>query len=397
MRVTLAVTEGPHQGQQFEFREHDTFLVGRAKQARFRLPAKDPSLSRYHFLVEVNPPHCRLMDMASTNGTYVNGERVYTIDLRHGDRIKAGRTTLRVEVEESGTAVMSTRGGELDWRPLNEADLPAYRIERELGRGGMGVVYLARSQADGTPAALKMIEPAVACCSGALGRLLREASILRRLDHPRIVRFLDLGLAHGAFYFAMEYVPGVDACDYLRRRGGALPVAEAVDLASQALEAMDYAHGLGYVHRDIKPQNLLIADGPDGRPLVKLADFGLARLYQSSVVSGLTLMGDYAGTLGYMPPEQILSFRDARQPVDQYALGATLYYLLTGSKVHDFPDGPDQKIMTVLQCDAVPLRRRRPDLPEALEAVLARALARDPEARYPTAHALREALTPFAA
>src|SRR5947209_15494311 len=96
MRVTLTVTEGPHQGEVFAFEEHDTFIVGRSKDAQFRLPFKDKTLSRVHFMVEVNPPICRLMDMASLNGTFVNGEKVSTVDLNHGDLIKGGRTVIEV-------------------------------------------------------------------------------------------------------------------------------------------------------------------------------------------------------------------------------------------------------------------------------------------------------------
>src|ERR1700761_96883 len=102
MRVTLTVTDGPHEGASFEFVEHEAFLVGRSPEVQFRLPLRDKTLSRVHFLVEVNPPSCRLMDMASTNGVRVNGKRVHTVDLRHGDLIQAGKTTLKLAVE--GTA-----------------------------------------------------------------------------------------------------------------------------------------------------------------------------------------------------------------------------------------------------------------------------------------------------
>src|SRR5436309_2586307 len=105
MRVTLTVIGGPHTGQTFSFSGHDTFLVGRSKRAHFRLPAKDRYFSRAHFLVEVNPPQCRLLDMGSTNGTYVNDQKVSMADLRHGDRIRAGRTILRVAVEPLPTPV----------------------------------------------------------------------------------------------------------------------------------------------------------------------------------------------------------------------------------------------------------------------------------------------------
>src|SRR5207248_11205826 len=100
MRISLTVTAGPHEGTVFTFAGHDTFIVGRSKRAHFRLPVKDRYFSRVHFMIEVNPPHCRLMDLKSRNGSYVNGERVTTADLKHGDQIKAGKTILRVSVDQ---------------------------------------------------------------------------------------------------------------------------------------------------------------------------------------------------------------------------------------------------------------------------------------------------------
>src|SRR5215831_16802102 len=115
MEVTLTVVEGPHQGKVFAFREHDNFIVGRGKQAHFRLPIEDQYFSRHHFLVEVNPPRCRLLDLGSTNGTRVNDRKVRSVDLHHDDLIKGGITTIRVAIQESDTAFMSvTDGGDSD-------------------------------------------------------------------------------------------------------------------------------------------------------------------------------------------------------------------------------------------------------------------------------------------
>ena len=394
MRVTLTVTEGPHRGEVFEFREHDTFLVGRSSEAQFRLPFKDKTLSRVHFMVEVNPPRCRLMDMGSTNGTFVNGRRVTTVDLGDGDTIKGGKTVLAVAIEmppdlAATTVLIRTAEGGLP-------EVPGYRLERELGRGGMGVVYLATALADGAAVALKMVRPAVVGSTVVVDRFLREAAVLSRLDHPRIVRLRDLGSTPEGLYFAMDYVDGDDAEALLKRRRTPLPIGPAVDLACQALEAMEYAHGQGVVHRDIKPQNLLLTRAGGGREL-HVADFGLARLYQESTLSGLTLTGQIAGSVGYMPPEQITDFRNVRPAADLYALAASLYTLLTGRKVYDFPEGINRQLLTILQSDPVPIRDRRGDVPPALAEVIHRALARDPADRFPDAAAMRAALLPFRA
>jgi eukaryotic-like serine/threonine-protein kinase len=456
MRVLIAVIAGPHQGQVFTFTGHDTFLVGRSKRAHFRLPEKDEYFSRIHFLVEVNAPRCRLMDMKSTNGIYVNGKKVLTADLAHGDRIEAGQTVLQVSfaddevkpVSEQPPADVSAPAtvAYLPAQPLDgpappqaattmpslagapaiacrvcaavagrdlPAELPAhpwllcqscqdqvralpqsipgYQLIRELGRGGMGIVYLAVRRTDGLVVALKTIQPAGDVSSQEVQRFLREASILRELDHPGIVACRDLGAANGQLFFAMDFVRGADAGRLLKAQPGPWPIARAVYLACQVLATLEYAHSRGYVHRDIKPANLLVTPVEEGEE-VKLVDFGLARLYQSSPLSGLTLEGQIGGTTPFMAPEQILNFRESKPPVDQYAAGATLYNLLTRHYVHDFPKSFQERMLKILQDDPVPIRRRRPEIPAPLADVIHRALARDEGERFASVAPFRKAL-----
>jgi serine/threonine-protein kinase len=258
----------------------------------------------------------------------------------------------------------------------------------------MGVVYLAHHKSGGPPLALKTITPSVEGSDGTLARFLREASILKRLDHTNIVGFREVGYHRGRFYFAMEYVPGPDTFELVKAHGGPLPIGRAVDLACQALDGLAYAHALGFVHRDIKPHNLLVArDG--GRDLARLADFGLARIYQTSPLSGLTLAGQFGGTAGFLAPEQITNFRQAKPATDIYSLGATLYFLLTAARPFNFPAIVEQQLLMILQDDPIPIRSRRPEIPEALARAVHRALERDPAARFPDAPAMREALAPF--
>jgi len=454
LQVSLAVTRGPHAGQSFHFTGHDTFLVGRSKQAHFRLPEKDEYFSRIHFLIEVNPPHCRLTDMGSTNGTYVNGQRAYSADLKDGDSIEGGQTVLRVGVHalvprpsagEEAASLPNTPPtalpdapfpslpgvtqlvppGQYSLRclvcavpvpapsvpPADQAvaagiaplcvacredirvqpqSVPGYCIVRELGRGGMGIVYLAYRRTDGLVVALKTILPATDAAPSQVERFLREAHILRQLEHLNIVAFRDMGTMAGQLYFVMDYVRGTDAAQLLKEQGP-LPVRRAVELVCQLLEGLAYAHARGFVHRDVKPANLLITQERD-REVARLADFGLARVYQASQLSGLTLLGQTGGTLAFMAPEQITNFRDARPPVDQYAAAATLYHLLTGRFTHDFPKESHKRVLMVLQDEPVPLRARRADVPERLAAVVQRALAKNAAARYSSAEELQRAL-----
>jgi serine/threonine-protein kinase len=442
MRIILTVTAGPHLGDRFEFTQHSTFLVGRCRHAQFHLK-KDRYLSRVHFLVEVNPPCCRLVDMGSHNHTYVNGVKVHQADLRDGDRIKAGRTLLLVAIEndqpppgrptaapgplsagrpeqqappdfatapaqrprEGPPAVAARLPATVAQVPPPSQDtpptgpgaqvqpVPGYRIVRELGRGAMGVVYLAQRLADGTAVALKTITPAVSGTPNLLARFLREASILRELVHPHIVTFQEMGQTDDLLWFAMDYVPGTDAGHFLEQHGPT-PVGRAVGWICQVLLALEYAHGRGFVHRDIKPANVLITDVGGGEA-VKLADFGLARHYHDSKLSGLTLTGSVGGTIAFMAPEQITHFREAKPPSDQYSAAATLYNLLTGCYVYDFPPRSQGRLALILGKPPVPLRQRRPDLPEELAAVIHRALARDPAERFSDAGQMRQALRRF--
>jgi pSer/pThr/pTyr-binding forkhead associated (FHA) protein len=471
MRITLTVTAGPHKGQVFTFAGHDTFIVGRSKRAHFRLPVKDRYFSRVHFMVEVNPPHCRLMDLRSRNGSYVNGEQVTTADLKHGDEIKAGKTILSVSVEEDDAPVALPVASEVsrenastpdtfatvkpaepgtprppepapaatprppvpssgptdpcrvclepvssghrtsplsrshpDLPPLcprcqkeiqnHPQPVPGYHIVREIGRGAMGIVYLALRAADGNLVALKTIIPAGTPSSGDIQRFLREASILRQLDHPHIVAFRDQGEVNGLVYFAMDFVRGCDAGHLLKQNKGPLAIGRAVGLVCQLLDALAYAHSRKFVHRDIKPANILITE-ESGREVVKLADFGLARIYQASTLSGLTLRGEPGGTPAFMPPEQILNFREAKPPADQYSSAATLYNLLTDRLIYDPAGNLNLLLLMILQEMPVPIRQRREEIPEGLAVIVHRALAREPEQRFDDVQAMRQALLAF--
>jgi serine/threonine-protein kinase len=442
-RLTFTATEGPHKGQAFTFAGHDIFLAGRSKTAHLRVT--DGYFSRFHFMVEVNPPACRLTDLGSRNGTCVNGQRVSTADLRDGDVIKAGHTELRVSIpvnvaeatetpdddaiagartltlslgapspevphnQEAPTASAAPRPtddlgsfptlpptGPAVARPTDVA-FPAvagYDIVRELGRGGMGMVFLAVRQADSARVALKMIIPAVAGNKNQVERFLREAGILRKLQHRHIVSFRDMGETQGRLFFAMDYVEGTDGARLLKDKGP-LPVRMAVRILCQVLVALEYAHGKGFVHRDIKPANILVTDEA-GKKVVKLADFGLARVYQDSKLSGLTMHGAGGGTLAFMPPEQVTNFRQAKPAADQYSAAAMLYNLLTGRYVFDFQSAPERAVALVLQEEPVPIQRQRAEVPAKLAAAIHRALAKDPKDRFPNVRAFRAALKPFA-
>jgi serine/threonine-protein kinase len=395
--VRLRVTAGPHEGREFEFAGHDTFIVGRSSRAHFRLPQGDHFGSRFHFLLEINPPSCSLSDLGSHNGTYVNEQKVMTADLKDGDVIRAGETAMRISIPlwDGGPAPPAPHTPTVAWRPADagEGRIGDYLLERELGRGAMGVVYLAAHEGSGAPFAVKTLHPAVEAGSAEVQRFLREARILQGLDHPHVVAFREMGEAGGELYFVMEYVPGTDA-GRLVKQHGPLPVARAVRLTCQLLDALAHAHAKGFVHRDIKPSNLLVTERA-GQEWAMLADFGLGRVYQESKLSGLSVGGKFGGTIPFMAPEQITHFRESKPPVDQYAAAAALYNLLTARYLYDFPRTAAGRLAVILQEDPVPIRQRRADVPGPLADAIHRGLARDPRERFADVRALRGALLPF--
>jgi serine/threonine-protein kinase len=202
-----------------------------------------------------------------------------------------------------------------------------------------------------------------------------------------------MGEAGGELYFVMEYVPGTDA-GRLVKQHGPLPVARAVRLTCQLLDALAHAHAKGFVHRDIKPSNLLVTERA-GQEWAMLADFGLGRVYQESKLSGLSVGGKFGGTIPFMAPEQITHFRESKPPVDQYAAAAALYNLLTARYLYDFPRTAAGRLAVILQEDPVPIRQRRADVPGPLADAIHRGLARDPRERFADVRALRGALLPF--
>ena len=259
----------------------------------------------------------------------------------------------------------------------------AYAIESLLGRGGMGTVYLATHTRLGRKVALKTIAPELAHDDAFRTRFLRESQLAASLDHPNVIPIYDADEVDGVLYIAMRYVSGPSLQALLRARG-ALSAAETLRIAAQIGGALDAAHGAGLVHRDVKPANILVAEPGDH---AYLCDFGLARGTRSE---GLTETGSFLGSVDYCAPEQIEG-RALDGRVDIYALGGVLFHCLAGE-----PPYRRETEFLVLEAhlrDPVPaVSAAQPGLPAATDAVLATALAKDPDARYATAGALAGAL-----
>jgi serine/threonine-protein kinase len=257
----------------------------------------------------------------------------------------------------------------------------------------MGCVMLARHQQTGETVAIKTLLPEVAVSDQALRRFMREIDVAAALKHPHIVRFIDRGTNKGVVYLVTEFVEGADAAKLADARGGRLPYQEAIKIVSQSLDALEYAHSQGYIHRDIKDQNILVSGKwPDYQS--KLTDFGLAKSFTQTGMSGVTMAGDVAGTFAYMPPEQIRDFRNVRPTSDIYAMGMTAYSLLTGAIALDISPRANvaETVKAIFEKPIIPLRHRVPEIPDSVAQVIERAVAKDIAQRWPSAQAMRAAL-----
>ena len=259
-----------------------------------------------------------------------------------------------------------------------------FRVIREIGRGGMGVVYEAVQESLGRRVALKVLPPAALASDNRLRRFHREAQAAARLHHTNIVPVFGVGQQDGLHYYVMQFIPG-EGLDKVPATGDPCDWRAVARIGVQAAEALDYAHRQGVLHRDVKPANLLL----DDRGTVWIADFGLAKLAD---VEDLTHPNDTLGTLRYMAPEQFAGQADARS--DVYGLGLTLYELLV---LRPAFDESDRRHLTrqITQAEPPRPRKLRPDIPRDLETIVVKAIASQPEHRYQTAGELAADLQCF--
>ena len=419
MAVTLSVTRGPAKGKVFTFTEHDTFLFGRMPDCHATFP-DDTQVSRHHFILEACPPKASLRDLGSLNGTYVNGKKwggrkkdetpedgakhqYPIIELQNGDKITVGQTDLSVTVEKGAAQPAVQAGmkpGELSELSPDQLfqlvfggekntgllEIPGFVAEKELGRGGFGAVYQARRKNDGARVAIKVMLSQTDATEDAVQRFKREMEVNRQLDHPNIVRFIESGAHKGAFYFLMELCDGGSLMDLYNKNRGPLTPEQLMPHALKALEGLAFAHSKGFVHRDIKPGNILIHKG-----IARVADFGMSKSFQMAGLSGMSMTGKTAGTPVFMPPEQIINFKYVKPVSDVFSMGATMYFLLTGAFPFEFPVKRDP-MDVILNDDVVPIRKRIAAIPKPLAAAIDRAVTKNHKDRYSDASEILAAI-----
>ncbi len=269
------------------------------------------------------------------------------------------------------------------------SNIAGYKIERMLGRGSLGAVYLAQRKDDSVKVALKIMLARVAVDEKSRQRFHHEVETLGELRHSNIVELYEHGSAGSGFYFAMEYCPGGSVEEWMQRKGGPLPLEEAAWGVLQILEGLAYAHQKGYVHRSIKPSNILLTG--QSKYKAKLVDFGLARSFERAGFSGMSASASTLNTAMFMPREQLTQFRFSSPVSDVWSLAASFYYMLSGKSPRDFSLGKDP-VEIILRGGVIPIRDHDSHVPRKVAKVIDKALSDDIKERYRDASEFHRAL-----
>ena len=416
-KVILTITKGQLKGKQFPFDSRTTCLIGRSTDCNIPLP-NDLYISRYHCLLDINPPDIRIRDFGSRNGTRVNSHSIGKrgknqtpeegaqlnfpeYDLQDGDSITLGNTVFQVAIEQA----LEIRCKLIIEKELNNKLLSAMAIKndsnlglmkgytkiKKLGVGGWGKVYLARQNETGELVAIKTLLPQVAVKPYGKDMFLREIRNIKILNHPHLVQLKDHCFSDDVFFFAMEYCNRGSVIDLIEAKKGKLTIKEATNIIFQVLDALHYAHiEKGLVHRDIKPRNIFLTT-KNNQLLAKLGDYGLAKSFDLAGLSGQTMTGTNIGTPEFMSRQQVLNFKYAKPDIDIWAVAASLYYMLTLKHPRDF-GRYEHPMSVILNIQPVPIRKRDASIPEPLANLIDLALRDEPHLHFKSALAFKNAL-----
>ena len=267
--------------------------------------------------------------------------------------------------------------------------IPEYEVIKKLGKGGMGAVYLVRNKATGEKSALKIMLPKAELMVKSKVYFRREIDLMKNLQHPNIIKYYDAAKVGGVTYFVMEFCEGGSAADLVEDNGGKLDLDTTARIMLQSLEGLAFAHQRGIVHRDLKPPNILLTSrGRDG--IAKIADLGLAKDYTQAGNSGITGK-EYAGTMPFMPREQVSDFLHFQPVSDVWAMGATMYNMLSGRYPREV--SKDKDFLTcILQNRVIPIEEVLPSIPRNVAEVINISLSDNVKIRYKNASEFKEAL-----
>jgi eukaryotic-like serine/threonine-protein kinase len=420
MRVGLRLVRGARANETLTLDDNQSVTLGRGTEATFRI--QDPSISRRHCQIWNTPRGLLIADLGSSNGTFVNGQRLAGNNwsqLAPNDQVIFGQNELRIMTPNAPAAApqqgapplaasspqaykcanctraitaqelqqnryrQDTNGRLICADCLKQFDfdpnmVDGYTIEKKLGQGAFGAVFKATSAKTQQIVALKTIKPQLVSSEKDVQRFFRESDTGRQLVHPNITQIFDAGESKGIYFIAMEYIDGREVSKLIEEYGR-LDVGYSMRVIIQIANALQHAFERGIVHRDIKPDNIMV----NTQGVAKLVDFGLAKSFTQAGQSGLTAPGEGMGTLAYMPPEQLDNALNADQRSDIYSLGATLYHMLSGNR--PFNEKTTRSfIMKILNSMPTPIRTINAAVPQQLDDIINRAMAKSPTDRYQT-------------
>ena len=433
--VRLRVVKGPHANMSWTVSHGTTLTIGRQSPAQIRLP-QEPAFSREHLRLVIKSPYAELSDLGSSNGSFVNGLRVVSATLTDGDCFGVGETEIAFELvsEAAASAVpppalqnpipqgpIQSREGQSREAPVREIAptevLPvgkslakvdiaetligqgaatqvassrpnrtvgAYEILGQLGEGGMATVFHAKHRGSGEEVAIKLIRASQGASEKMIQLFAREASILSKMNHPRIVRCLEFGFHEQQPFLVMELIKTVDLLKLLSTQQAEIRLKTSCWITSRILQALAYAHEQKFVHRDVKPGNIL-AYREQHRLQVKLSDFGLAKCYEHAGFSAMTDEVSMRGTIAYMSPEQVRSSKTAGPPADIFSAGACLYRMLLGQMPPVAAMGGRVATSDITAAG----------FPESVARVIVKSMNSDPAKRFASATEMEAALKPF--
>jgi len=366
----LVVRKGRNIGTDYKL-NGDRLIMGR--RSACPIPVLDPKSSREHAVILRKDEQFFLQDL-SRNGTFLNGKNASKDEaspspLKFGDQIRIGDTVMEV-VDEKTEAI--------------QIEIPGYKIQEKIGVGGMGVVYKAKQLSMDRIVALKVLNEKYSIDREFVDRFIREARAAGKLNHPNVIHVHDVSKANGRHYFSMEFIDGSSVKEMLRIQGR-VKLEQALDIVVQTAKALEFAHENQIVHRDIKPDNIMLTK--DG--VVKIADLGIAKTFEETGPAAKQNRR-VMGTPHYMAPEQALG-KDIDHRVDVYALGATLYHMLTGTT--PFSGQTAHEVLKAhIQESLPPVQEYAPEVPDPVCFIVERMMAKLPEKRYPNMTRLIEDL-----
>lgn len=356
----LVIRSGHNTGAEFGIKDA---LVHLGRRSQSEVPVNDTKASREHAVIREIEGDLFLQDI-SRNGTFLN-EAPCSKDepgaqLKYGDKIRIGDTVLELVDEKS--------------EPI-DIDIPGYTIVEKTGSGGMGTVYKARQLSMDRIVALKVLNERYSNNAEFVDRFIREARAAGKLNHPNVIHVHDISRANGRHYFSMEFIDGPSVRELLRQERR-IEVNKALDIVLQAAKALEFAHENRIVHRDIKPDNLMLTK----EGIVKIADLGIAKTFEEGTSTPGKEGRVVLGTPHYMAPEQALG-KSIDHRVDIYSLGATFYHMITGAT--PFSGGTAQEILKAhVQTSLLPIQDLNKDIPDPVCFIIERMMAKLPEKRY---------------